>query len=115
MSPRYASFSISFWIAIIVLIVKTIDLLNLKASLANNFFIVISLISTLIVSLFAIKMNITNTVTSFERKKTLETAKNELLKDSRDPEILKTIYSPGAFGVERRLESLKRLKLSLFR
>ncbi len=115
LSPRYASFSILFWITIFVLIYKTIDLLNLNASMVNTIFITISLIMTFIVSTFAIKMNITGTDILLERKKILETAKNELLKDSRDPEILKTIYPPGAFGVERRLDSLKRLKLSVFR
>ena len=115
MSPRYASFSILFWISIFVLIVKTIDLLNLKVSLVNNFFILISLITILTVSYLAVNMNAIGTISSFERKNTLARAKLELLKEARDPEILKTIYPPGAFGVERQLAALKRLKLSVFR
>jgi hypothetical protein len=60
-------------------------------------------------------MNIVGTVYSFERKKSLEIARIELFKDSRDPEILKAIYPPGAFGVERRLDVLKKLEVSVFR
>lgn len=115
MSPRYASFSILFWISIFVLIFKTIDLLHLQFSILNNLFIVISLITILMVSYLAVNMNAVGTVSLFDRKKTLDLAKLELLKDSRNPEILKTIYPPGAFGVERQLATLKRLKLSVFR
>jgi hypothetical protein len=115
LSPRYCSFSILFWIAIFAFLFKVIELLNFNVSLINNFLITISIISIFVISSLAVRMNVVGTVYSFERKKNLEMAKVEILKGSRNPEILKNIYPPGAFGVERRLDSLKRLQISVFR
>ncbi len=115
MSPRYASFSILFWMAIFVAVFKMLQRIEFNASVTNNFFMVIASVTLLTVSSLAVNMNAIGTVSLFARKKTLDTAKIELLKDSPDPEILKTIYPPGAYGVERQLAALKRLKLSVFR
>lgn len=118
MSTRYRTFSNLFWISIIILLFLLLEILIKSEKHKKSFYTlkhVIIVIILLTIMYGTLKKNIACTIEVYNWNKRLVKGRNELLKENPNPEILKSLYPPGAFGVKRQLKTLKKLKYSVFR